>query len=62
MNKNLYVHVKNNPFGEKVSKGIAKCAGLASVYAVCASGSGLGIEFKRCENEFKALKDCLRKV
>lgn len=61
MNKNLYVYVKNNPFGAKVAKGIGKCSGLASVYAVCASGSGLGIEFKRCETEFKALKDCLSK-
>jgi len=61
MNKKVLVNVKKCGFSEKISKGIGMCSGPAGVYALCASGAGLGIEQKKCENEFKALKLCLSK-
>lgn len=61
MNKKVYVNVVKSGFSDKVAKGVKRCAAEASVYAVCASSMGLGIEHRKCEKEFGLLKECLKR-
>jgi hypothetical protein len=59
MNKRVYVNVTKTGFSQKIAAGVSKCKAEATLYAVCASSMGLGIELNRCEKEFKILKKCL---
>ena len=48
-------------FSKKVSEGVSICIVEAGKYAACASSQGLGIEHKKCQSEFSALKTCLKR-
>lgn len=60
MNKKIYIPIQKQRFGQKVTHGISLCMEEAQIYAKCASSQGLGIEYKKCENEFQTLLSCMR--
>ena len=61
MNRKIYVSMSKQGFSKKVSEGVSICIVEAGKYAACASSQGLGIEHKKCQSEFSALKSCLKR-